>query len=130
MDHGSLVYKTDNLVQSSLSSSLVLNLIQDLFPWSTLRLLNYNIKHIVIISFLPELSTMFYYNKWSCDCVAMTCNIMLTLILYLKNTKEKKKKIQNKRENKVKWSPLFIILTTCIFLSKLFCYPKLWLCDE
>jgi len=29
MDHGSLVYKVDNLVQSSLLSSLVLTLIQD-----------------------------------------------------------------------------------------------------
>ena len=31
MDHGDLVYKVDSLVQSSLSSSLVLTLIQDFF---------------------------------------------------------------------------------------------------
>ena len=37
MDHGVLVYKVDNSVQSSLSSSLVLKLIHFSFPWPTLR---------------------------------------------------------------------------------------------
>ena len=37
----------------------------------------------------------------TCDHVMMSCDIMLTLILDSKNRKEKKK-IQNKRENKIK----------------------------
>ena len=37
MDHGVLVYKIDNPIQSSLSSSLVLTLIQVSFSWLTLR---------------------------------------------------------------------------------------------
>jgi len=46
MDHGSLVYKVNNLVQSSLLSSFVLTLIQDSFLESTLRSLNCNIAQI------------------------------------------------------------------------------------
>ena len=38
-----LVYKVDNPIQSSLSSSLVLTLIQSFIHWSTLRSLNCNI---------------------------------------------------------------------------------------
>ena len=37
MDYKVLVYKVDNPVQSSLSSSLVLTSIQGSFSWSTLR---------------------------------------------------------------------------------------------
>jgi len=37
MNHGSLVYKVDNLVQNSLLSSLVLTLIQNSIHWPTLR---------------------------------------------------------------------------------------------
>ena len=46
MDHGVLVYKIDNPVQSSLLSSLVLTLIQDSFTWSTLKSCDCNISPI------------------------------------------------------------------------------------
>jgi len=52
IDHGNLVYKVDSLVQSSLSSSLVLTLIQDFFLWSILRLLNCNTLASVDILYL------------------------------------------------------------------------------
>jgi len=42
MDHGSLVYKVDNLIQSSLLSSLILTLIQDFSYRSILRSLSHN----------------------------------------------------------------------------------------
>ena len=45
MDHGSLVYKVDNLVQNSLLSSLVLTLIQGSSYQPTLRYLSCNNRH-------------------------------------------------------------------------------------
>ena len=44
MDHGVLVYKVDNPIQSSLLSSLILTLIQSSIHWSTLKSLSHNIQ--------------------------------------------------------------------------------------
>ena len=46
------------------------------------------------------------------DCVTVTSDVTPTLTLDSKNRKEKKKKIQNERENKIKQSLLFMILTS------------------
>jgi len=51
MDHDSLVYKVDKLVQSS----LMLTLIQGSFLWSALRLLNCNIGGILSSNYRSQI---------------------------------------------------------------------------
>jgi len=65
------------------------------------------IKHIIIL-FLSKSSTIFYYDIWSCDSM-IVCNS--DMWHHTNPTLMKRKKIQNERENKIKQSPLFIILT-------------------
>jgi len=35
------------------------------------------IEYTIIILFLPNSSTAFYHDTWSCDSVTVTCDIML-----------------------------------------------------
>ena len=56
MDHKILVYKINNSVQNSLSSSLVLILIQGPIYWSTLRSLSHNTKRRDSVLLLGQLS--------------------------------------------------------------------------
>ena len=67
------------------------------------------VKYIVMILFFPNLLLCFIMTY---DCVTVTCDVTLTLTLDSKNRKEKEKKIQNERENKIKQSLLFMILTS------------------
>jgi len=61
-----------------------------------------------MILFLPDSSTAFYYNMWSCDCMMVTFNMTLNLNLDPKIEKKSK----NEKENKINSSLTSVILTS------------------
>ena len=54
--------------------------------------------------FLPEPFIVFYYDIWSCDSVAMTCDILLTPDPSSKNSIDWKKYKRKEKKNKIEFN--------------------------